>query len=263
MFKRPENRDDIPRVIIGGGEDDILPALVTAHSLRRNTPEVDIIQTFDLDRPMFLEHRNPTEFSLVRWWIPQLCGFQGRAIYLDSDMVVRDDIRKLFNFPMGERAVMRTPDPSVMLIDCGHELVKDWDVWDIRDQVDKGTMRYHEMWSTTNFMPLEGVGALPEEWNHRDHFEYGTTKNLHYTMLRTQPWRVPRVHPLEREWVEELVSALEVDRGAPYTSLHSTLNVSLNRRVLTSSPFWVNIKECIRRCRPEYLEKLNEEATKT
>ena len=226
---------------------------MTEFSIRqRATGEVDIIHTHDLERPMFEVHRNPTQFSLVRWWIPELCGYQGRAIYLDSDMVVLDNIAKLYNTqmrtgPNEHRAVLRTPDPSVMLIDCGHEFVKNWNAWDIRDKVDSGEMRYHEMWGSTNFMPLEGVGSLPEEWNHRDHYEEGLTKNLHYTMLKTQPWRVTKVHRLEKIWVDELVAACKAGAVKPSD--------------LVASPFYVNIRECLARCQPEYLEEISEEIT--
>lgn len=257
MFKRAKDKELIPRIVIGGGADDKVPALVTEFSIRQRTwdKEVDIIHTHDLERPMFEVHRNPTQFSLVRWWIPELCGYQGKAIYLDSDMVILDNIAKLYNIPTIDfqahpnehRAVLRTPDPSVMLIDCGHEFTQNWNAWDIRDKVDSGEMRYHEMWGSTNFMPLEGLGELPEEWNHRDHYEEGVTKNLHYTMLKTQPWRVTQVHPLERIWVDALVGACKAGVVKPSD--------------LVASPFYVNIRECLARCQPAYLEEISEEIT--
>ena len=184
-------KSDRPCVVIGGGEEYKIPALVTEYSIKSRCPvDVEVIQTYSMERPMFEVHRNPTLFSIVRWWIPTLRSFKGRAIYLDSDMVVLDDIRNLFNTPMNGRAVLRTPDPSVMLIDCAHEGVAHWDAWKIRDAVDRGEYGYHEMWGSTNFTALEHLGALDDVWNHRDTYEQGQTKNLHYTNLNRQPWRV-------------------------------------------------------------------------
>src|SRR3569833_1294337 len=38
-----------------------------------------------------------TPFSGFRYGIPERCNFDGRAIYMDSDMIVRDDIAKLWD----------------------------------------------------------------------------------------------------------------------------------------------------------------------
>jgi hypothetical protein len=40
-----------------------------------------------------------TPFSGFRWGIPARCGFHGRAIYMDSDVIVMDDLAKLWNQP--------------------------------------------------------------------------------------------------------------------------------------------------------------------
>lgn len=36
-------------------------------------------------------------FTYSRFLVPYLCGFVGRAVYLDSDVLLRDDIAKLFD----------------------------------------------------------------------------------------------------------------------------------------------------------------------
>ncbi|OZI34455.1 glycosyl transferase [Bordetella genomosp. 10] len=41
-----------------------------------------------------------TPFSALRWAIPAACGFQGRALYLDADMLVRCDLADIWNMPM-------------------------------------------------------------------------------------------------------------------------------------------------------------------
>ena len=243
MSERPDESAAVPCVVIGGGEEDKIPALVTEYSIKSRCPvDVDVVQTFDKDRPMMLVHRNPTLFSLVRWWIPELRDFQGRAIYLDSDMVVLDDIRKLFHTPMTTRAVLRTPDPSVMLINCEHEGVKHWDAFKIRDQVDANEYTYHTMWGSTNFTALEHLGALDDVWNHRDTYEKGVTKNLHYTALSRQPWRVGSEHPHERIWTKDLLAA--IDEGF------------IPAEELPESPFFDNIMLMVQRYDQERHENL-------
>lgn len=38
-----------------------------------------------------------TPFSGLRWMIPAYCNYEGKAIYMDSDMIILDDIAKLWN----------------------------------------------------------------------------------------------------------------------------------------------------------------------
>ena len=52
-----------------------------------------------------------TPFSGFRWGIPARCNFEGKAIYMDSDMIVRDDIAKLWDMPM---------NPGAACISKGH-----------------------------------------------------------------------------------------------------------------------------------------------
>lgn len=40
-----------------------------------------------------------TPFSGFRWAVPELCGFSGQAIYMDSDIIVKGDIAELWNAP--------------------------------------------------------------------------------------------------------------------------------------------------------------------
>lgn len=44
-------------------------------------------------------HLWPTPFSGFRWAIPEYCGFEGQAIYSDSDVIWLDDIAKLWDRP--------------------------------------------------------------------------------------------------------------------------------------------------------------------
>jgi hypothetical protein len=54
-----------------------------------------------------------TPFSALRWGIPAFCNFQGKAIYLDVDMVARDDIAKLWNQPFRNGSAMIAHSPNI------------------------------------------------------------------------------------------------------------------------------------------------------
>ncbi|MFN9917781.1 MAG: hypothetical protein ACK53L_34660, partial [Pirellulaceae bacterium] len=100
------------RVFIGSGEASLLERKTLIHSLRKHTRrELDIyvfngthnaIERNDeapilADMPLWIKYRNYTEFSNYRWLIPAICNHQGRAIFLDSDMVCLSDIGELFD----------------------------------------------------------------------------------------------------------------------------------------------------------------------
>lgn len=65
-----------------------------------------------------------TPFTGFRWAIPAYCGYQGRAIYMDSDTIARADIAALFDQPMAPGRVIKARGVEgkvrycVMLIDC-------------------------------------------------------------------------------------------------------------------------------------------------
>lgn len=47
-----------------------------------------------------------TPFSAFRWAVPAACGYQGRALYMDADMLVRCDLAELWDMPMAEGSVI-------------------------------------------------------------------------------------------------------------------------------------------------------------
>lgn len=83
--------------------EDIESQMVLEHSLRRHCSR-------DVDITWMMLSRDPaspfagwrtdlwsTPFSGFRWAVPELCGWQGRALYMDSDMIVRADIADLWD----------------------------------------------------------------------------------------------------------------------------------------------------------------------
>jgi hypothetical protein len=120
------------RVFVGcaANGEDIESQIVLESTLReRCSEEVEIIWmklSRDINSP-FAGWRTDlwsTPFSGFRWAVPELCGFEGRGIYVDSDILVRDDIAKLWNeqFEPGKIVIAKGGDHGwrfcVCLWDC-------------------------------------------------------------------------------------------------------------------------------------------------
>ncbi len=126
-----------------------------------------------------------TGFTNYRFAIPALAGRVGRAIYNDVDQVYLADPAELFDLDMAGAGVLCV-DPgetSVALIDCA-AMAAHWRIEDAR------TLRRRRHF----LAPLaDGSGAwgpLPGVWNARDgEHEAGSSRCVHYTTLRLQPWR--------------------------------------------------------------------------
>jgi lipopolysaccharide biosynthesis glycosyltransferase len=160
-------------------------------------------------------NRPRTAFSFSRFHIPALCGYQGRALYLDADMQVFDDISALWDIDFAGAKVLCTNQPdvpeqwkgtghfhpgrqmSVMMLDCS---ALPWDVTDVVRGLDEGLYTYEQlMFEMCLLKPDEVQDALPPTWNHLERYEPGRTQLLHYTVVPTQPWKND-ANPLRQIW---------------------------------------------------------------
>ena len=104
------------RIFIGYDSKEPVAFHVLAHSiLRRATGPVAIlplVQSALRARGLYERERGPTEateFSMTRFLVPFLCGYQGRAVFMDCDMVARVDLWSLM------------VDPYVSVSVCQHD----------------------------------------------------------------------------------------------------------------------------------------------
>jgi len=129
-----------------------------------------------------------TDFSAFRIAVPESAGFDGRAIYMDADMLVLGDVRELAETPLRKPwksiSSLRT---DVSVIDCAYFKDKPW-------------------WPTLNWMRPSGSHlpqyreilkrndcfdtSLPPEWNWCDDQPRSLkgAKLLHYTNVPLQPY---------------------------------------------------------------------------
>lgn len=221
------------RIFIGTEPAQWLPTEVLKWSvLRRTRSPVEFRELRDLK--LGIESRMYTGFSFYRFYIPEACGYQGRAIYLDADIVVLADIAELYRIEMGEKGVLSRPGApgtwltSVMLMDCAK--LKHWKVRDWVTMIENQLIDYGEtMYGGAGGPNHADFGDLPSYWNHLDQAD-ATTKIIHYTEVPTQPWKTAG-HPHADIFLKEMKSAMqegrvsadrlkaEIDAGHVYPSL--------------------------------------------
>ena len=170
-----------------------------------------------------------TNFSAFRWAIPELCGFKGKAIYLDVDQILLKYIKQIWELSKESYADLAiTPARTdVMLINC-EKFSKDW--WPSLEKMKPSGKKQQ------NYRKLVedkfGIGPLDTIYNCLDGEAWNSDKTrlVHYTKMCTQPWRPfpnnmsykSHAFPhLEILWKDHYSSALEfelnnkVGLGAP------------------------------------------------
>lgn len=171
------------RIFIGYDSRQPLAYTVLHHSIIRHASIPVSITPLVLGQ-LPITRRGLTEFTYSRFLVPYLCGFEGRALFMDIDVAVRADIKGLFDLAASKFAVMVTPRPpqlryeltSVCLFNCGHPALKA-----LTPEAIERASKPH----TLTWLPDDAVGYLPDEWNHLVGYDPPDTlaaaKLLHYT----------------------------------------------------------------------------------
>jgi len=213
----PLTLDSPVRVYVGSEEPQMLAVKVLEYSIRRHasmTVEVMPLHRADIRFPMPRDARNKprTPFSFLRFTIPQLAGYRGRAIYLDSDMLVFKDIRQLWSLPFAGAQLLaarepgdsaRKPQFSVMLLDCDQLR---WTPESVVGLLDSGTLTYEQLMHEMALTPAVSA-AIDPAWNSLERYQPEQTALLHYTDMDRQPWVSTR-NPHGHLWVEALLQAI-------------------------------------------------------
>jgi len=207
------------RVFVAASASEWLAMRVLEFSIRESASlpvEFSALYTFNRPIPVPQAKKNwpRTPFSFQRFLIPELCEYQGKAIYLDADMLVFRDMAELWNQPLDfcdlqtvYEARKGLPSQfSVMLLDCSR---LSWSIDTIISALDSGELEYSSLMH--NMCVVKNIGwDIPPEWNSLEHYESEVTALLHYTNMHTQPW-VSLANPLGSIWVEYLRRALEAE----------------------------------------------------
>lgn len=209
------SESNLIRIFVAATISEYLPFKVLEYSIKENTQNnIDICPIYQFNRvyslPKDKKNYPRTPFSFQRFLIPEFCHFQGKAIYLDSDMLVFSDLSNLWNTDLINYALQTTPSPengrkgqfSVMALNCEKLL---WKIEEIIEQLDKGDISYTQLMYEMKLAPSIGYD-LSTAWNSLE--EYNNLTNLlHYTDMNTQPW-VSTKNPLGYLWVQCLRRAI-------------------------------------------------------
>jgi hypothetical protein len=192
----------------------MLGALVSAHSFRRNSQDpgafdVRILRTSEYpelqkDGRTILRggHERPWDpddlqsFTPLRFAIPDLMDHQGLALVTDPDVFAVGDASELFSRDLKGKAIWCRPRPgydkitdplatSVMLLDCAR--LPHWRFAEQLEALWAQRVDYLD-WINLKLENLDTIGLLEPEWNDFDHLT-PSTKLLHNTKRRTQPWK--------------------------------------------------------------------------
>jgi hypothetical protein len=208
------SRNEPIRIFVGGCAEHWLPTKVLEYSiLRRTHRQFEFGRLWDcpLECPIPIDpdNRPATSFSLQRFLIPELCNFEGKGIYLDSDMIVWGDISELWETPFQNGTKVLAPpgwQSAVMLWDCTYQVK----VAELVTEMDSGKRTYSQLMKLKG---LEGVSrTIDPNWNCMDRPDLKGmispgSRLLHYTDMKHQPW-LKAGHPAEEVWVRELKAAL-------------------------------------------------------
>ncbi len=145
-----------------------------------------------------------TPFSALRWGIPAACNFEGKAIYMDIDMIAMDDIAKLWNQPITDgRMLSKKEAICVTMYDNAkmkdilppiEEIKQPGKYRDVRRKVlgSQGVIqRYTNNWNCLD-MRKDGGGEYHD-------LHDPDIKVLHFTQIPTQPHLRHAIPRLARE----------------------------------------------------------------
>ena len=211
----PAPAEPRPRVFIHTNERQWIGALVSRHSLRRNSAhaerfDVEFLRTEDhpvlraRDGQLYLRegervpwrYEDLQSFTPLRFAPPEKMGWQGRALVIDPDVFAVGDVYELLardlrghalscRLRSGSKGLAGGMASSVMLLDCarlGH-----WR-WEQQFAELFAFERDYMKWILLQYEPRESIARLEDEWNDFDRLT-PKTRMLHNTKRQTQPWK--------------------------------------------------------------------------
>ena len=180
------------RIFVGTSKfgEDYEAELALAYSLNLHSSEpLEITFMRNTEEPNnpfggFKDYTWWTPFTNLRWAIPEVCNFEGRAIYMDVDQINFRDINELFTMDMkGKPLACRRDRTCVILFD--NEKMKQHlePLSVIKESPNYGNEVYRPMCSLAQ--------PMDNRWNCLDGegLTTGQIWHLHFTRMETQPWK--------------------------------------------------------------------------
>ncbi len=151
---------EILKVFIGYDHRQPISLNVLANSIYRQSSKPVAITPLVLDQ-LPIKRQGLTPFTYSRFLVPYLCNYEGWGLFLDLDMILMDDIAKLFDMRDENYAVMVSKNPlkferaSMMLFNCAK-----------CPMLTPQFIEEHPSLHNISWLDDALVGDLPREWNH-------------------------------------------------------------------------------------------------
>lgn len=125
--------NEVIKVFVGCDPNncDLEQMMVLDYSLHKHTSTPVEIVWMQMSRdPSSYWYSNPetgegwnstkwaTPFSGFRWAIPEYCNFSGRAIYMDADVIILEDLAKLWEHPIEGQSIVAAKSYADMMRLC-------------------------------------------------------------------------------------------------------------------------------------------------
>jgi len=227
------------RVFIGYEPDETVALNVLAFSIWRRASSPVSITPLMLRQLPLIRPREPmqsTEFSFSRFLVPWLCNFHGYALFLDCDMLCREDIATM----CGESGLERPGDTAVHVVK--HDYTprhatkfldkpqtvykrKNWSsvMWFNNPACEALTPEYVDTASGLDlhqfrWAPDAQIGALDPAWNHLvgEYAPNPSAKIAHFT-LGAPCFAKYRDCEFAQEWRDERALMLHHNRLGEYS----------------------------------------------
>lgn len=168
---------EILRIFIGYDSRQPISLNVLANSIYRQSSEPVAITPLVIET-LPIRRTGLTPFTYSRFLVPYLCNYEGWALFLDADMLLMDNIAKLFALKNDKFAVMASLNnlaferASLMLYNCAKCKV-------LTPEFIESAPKLHDL----SWAPPDEVGDLPREWNHLVGYDSKCDKPklIHYT----------------------------------------------------------------------------------
>jgi hypothetical protein len=209
------------QIFVGTEKEQMLALKVLEYSICKHaslpvkvTPLFAAIDRAKIEIPQVKSRQNQprTPFSFQRFAIPELKAYRGRAIYLDSDMQVFQDINQLWSRPFEEADILavkelessqRASQFSVMVLNCDRLT---WKVREIIAELERGKWTYEQL--MFDLAPAQRIARiLPVKWNDLERYTKEETALTHYTDMPNQPW-LNAENPLGYLWCQDLFESV-------------------------------------------------------
>jgi len=197
------------KIFICSNQNQLIPAKVAKQSIiqRSSYTEQDVSIILESDVPdlkyfhskpylrggrMIMPNKHDMQtFTLLRFYIPEMLNYSGRAVVIDPDIfLVRQGLEDLENFNFektsiyARRGLQRNSwGSSVILLDCNK--LSHWSLKAFIVGLHEGNIDYDDL---INLRYESSVSALETKWNEFDVIKEDTIL-LHTTERLTQPWR--------------------------------------------------------------------------